>query len=70
MCKKNSSKKTMCKNNSWKIRTQTSWVVLEIRTHPDRGGGLKIGDFGGRPLLTGEGWFWNFGRFRTGEGGL
>ena len=49
---------------------QTSWVVLEIRTHPDRGGGLKIGDFGGRPLLTGGGWFWNFGRFRTGEGGL
>ena len=27
-------------------------VVLEIRTHPDkgRGGGLKIRDFGGRPL--------------------
>ena len=29
-------------------------MVLEIRTHPDkgRGGGLKIRDFGGRPLLT------------------
>ena len=26
-------------------------VVLEIRTHPDREeGGLKIRDFGGRPL--------------------
>ena len=27
-------------------------VVLEIRTHPDkaRGSGLKIRDFGGRPL--------------------
>ena len=29
-------------------------MVLEIRTHPDkgRGGGLKIRDFGGRPLQT------------------
>ena len=25
-------------------------MVSEIRTHPDRGDGLKIRDFGGRPL--------------------
>ena len=46
-------KKTMCKNNSWKIRTKE---VLEIRTHPDGrtgGGGLQIRDFGARPLFTG-----------------
>ena len=41
----------MFKNDSWKIWTQKSeeGLVLEIRTHPDRGG-LKIRDFGGRPL--------------------
>ena len=41
MCKKIIvGKKIMCKNISWKIRTRTSGegVVLEIRTHPDRGG--------------------------------
>ena len=38
----------MCKNPD----VRGGGVVLEIRTHPDkgRGGGLKIRDFGGRPL--------------------
>ena len=44
----------MCKNNSFKIWTRTSGegVVLKIRMYPDRGmeNGLKIRDFGGRPL--------------------
>ena len=44
---------TMTMDDEEPIRTRTSGegVVLEIRTHPDKGrGGLKIRDFGGRPL--------------------
>ena len=41
----------MCEKRKIWTRTSGEGVVLEIRTHPDKGrGGLKIRDFGGRPL--------------------
>ena len=48
----------ICKNNSWEKNNGKSrelpwrgWF-LEIRTHPDRGVGLRIRDFDGRHLKT------------------